>query len=144
MLRRRSRLAIESRGAPGTPAAHSPDYAAPYVLLTLSLERARAAVNATTEPFATAADHQWLTALLATCISQAVAADAAGAPMPEHVTTWMGEALARSTERELALIAASDSGAVLSPSWVRDSPRPGPSPTIVVAARSRSAEGSDS
>jgi hypothetical protein len=78
-------------------------------------------VNATTKPLASAMDHQWLTALLDTCIRQAVAADAAGAPVPEHVRTWMGEALARSTERELALIAASDSGAVLSPTWVRES-----------------------
>lgn len=134
--RRRPHLSIQPQGA---AAPHPLDYASPYVGLTQALEKARATVRATTRPLATAADHQRLSALLATCIRQAVAADAAAAPVPAHVRTWMGEAVARSTERELALIAATDSGGVMNPTTAAYGSWPGPPPqTAVVGHRGSS------
>lgn len=45
---------------------------------------------------------------LARAVTTSFAADACGAPTPDGVTTWAGEGLARSLERELALLAAAD------------------------------------
>lgn len=50
-------------------------------------------------------DHEELTHLLATAILQAFTADAAGAPTPVGVASWIAEGLARSNQRELLLFA---------------------------------------
>jgi hypothetical protein len=56
------------------------------------------------------AAHRLLTALLGDAVTLAFAADAASAPSPHGVTSWTAEGLARSTERELAILAALDVG----------------------------------
>jgi hypothetical protein len=58
-------------------------------------------------------DHAALDSALAEAIAQSFAADALYSPTPVGITSWAAEGLARSRERELALIAATDaSGAV--------------------------------
>jgi hypothetical protein len=56
------------------------------------------------------ADHQRLTSLLGDAVGQAVTADIANAPPPPGIRSWAAEGLARSTEREIAVFAAIDTG----------------------------------
>jgi hypothetical protein len=52
--------------------------------------------------------HEDLDRALARAISHAFAADAHGAPTPAGCASWAAEGLARSNERELAMLAAMD------------------------------------
>jgi hypothetical protein len=49
-----------------------------------------------------------LTSLLGDAVTLAFAADSVRAPRPPGVTSWTAEGLARSTEREMAIIATID------------------------------------
>jgi hypothetical protein len=51
-----------------------------------------------------------LTRRRGTTSTPAFAANAAGAPLPIGISCWTGEGLARSTERENAIVAALDVG----------------------------------
>jgi hypothetical protein len=83
-----------------------------YELLTARLDTLRATMNAdsrgTTAAVEVRADHAALARLLGTAVSDAMAADSADAPMPVGMTSWVAEGLARSSERERALLAATD------------------------------------
>jgi hypothetical protein len=58
-------------------------------------------------------DHAALDHALADAVTRAFVADAAGAAPPEGVKSWVGEGLARSREREVALLAAGHVAGVL-------------------------------
>jgi hypothetical protein len=83
-----------------------------YELLTARLDTLRATMGAdtrgTTAAVGVRADHAELSRLLGDAVSDAMAADAVDASMPVGMTSWMAEGLARSEERELALLAATD------------------------------------
>ena len=83
-----------------------------YELLTDHLDTLRATMRADTKGTTAAvqvrADHAELARLLGCAVSDALAADSAHASMPVGMTSWVAEGLARSEERELALLAASD------------------------------------
>ena len=104
--------------APGDtlPSGHGP--AAAYELLLPELTRLRTALAA--DPCARSIvdvrrDHADLDHVLADAVAQAFAADAVGAPMPDGMSSWVAEGLARSQERELALLAAADVSGTLPP-----------------------------
>jgi len=52
--------------------------------------------------------HEDLVRVLASAVAAAFAADARGAPTPPGIVNWTAEGLARSYERELAILAATD------------------------------------
>jgi hypothetical protein len=54
------------------------------------------------------ADHGELALLLGQAVADAFAAESTEAATPAGVSSWIAEGLARSTERELALLAATD------------------------------------
>jgi hypothetical protein len=83
-----------------------------YVRLTTRLDALRSTMAADTGTVRTAgqvrADHGELARLLGEAVSEAFAAESAEAEMPTGMSSWVAEGLARSTERELALLAATD------------------------------------
>jgi hypothetical protein len=83
-----------------------------YELLTARLDTLRVTMSAdtkgTTGAVQARADHAELSRLLGDAVSDAMAADSADAAMPTGMTSWVAEGLARSEERELALLAATD------------------------------------
>lgn len=103
------------------------DAAASYELVLARLIHLRAAVAAdgtNGRPIREIRrDHAALDQSLAEAVRQAFAADAIDAPTPKGVRSWVAEGLARSHERELALLAAADVSGVMtattlpSPSW---------------------------
>jgi hypothetical protein len=102
--RRRRRTAIS------VPEVGS-DRADRYQLLTARLDTLRAVMGGDergTTAGAARADHAELAQLLGDAVSAAMAADTADASMPPGMSSWMAEGLARSGERELALLAATD------------------------------------
>ena len=50
---------------------------------------------------------------LRSAMTNALGADATAAPIPDGIKSWIGEAMARSLERELATFAAMDLGAAV-------------------------------
>lgn len=97
------------------PAGSAP--VAAYQRLLPQLARLRAALTgdgADNRPLAEVRGyHMQLDRLLADAVRQAFAADALGAPTPDGVSSWAAEGLARSRERELALLSAADVAGVL-------------------------------
>lgn len=91
--------------------------AAAYTLLVPRLAQLRATIAAddrADRPMADVRrDHAALEGTLAEAADLAFAADARRAPTPAGITSWMAEGLARSTERELAMLAASDVSGVI-------------------------------
>jgi hypothetical protein len=83
-----------------------------YVRLTTRLDTLRSTMAADTSAMGTAgevkADHGELAQLLGQAVSEALAAESVQAAMPSGMSSWVAEGLARSTERELALLAATD------------------------------------
>ena len=83
--------------------------AAGYVILTAHLDRLRGALAADRfaprAPMEVRRDRADLERSLGDAITRAFAADAHGAPLPDGVTSWVGEGLARCDERELLLFA---------------------------------------
>jgi hypothetical protein len=89
-----------------------PERAERYLVLTARLDALRH-VLARDQRVPTAVgqardDHAELSRMLEDAVSQSFAADAVHAPTPAGMTSWSAEGLARSQERELALLAASD------------------------------------
>jgi hypothetical protein len=85
-----------------------------YAALTARIAAARLVVAGDPRHPGSQADqraaHHRLTSLLADAVTLAFAADAADASSPPGIRSWSGEGLARSTERELAVFAALDTG----------------------------------
>jgi hypothetical protein len=83
-----------------------------YVRLTARLDTLRSTMATDTRAMRTAvevrADHGELAQLLGQAVSEAFAAESVEAAMPSGMSSWVAEGLARSTERELALLAATD------------------------------------
>jgi hypothetical protein len=107
MIRRRGRI-----DSMGSPTESGPERAEAYQLLTgqvdalvLDLDREPSAGRTLGQ---VRDDHARLARMLGDAVSQAFAADAVSAPTPARITSWSAEGLARSEERELALIAATD------------------------------------
>jgi hypothetical protein len=98
--------------AAAKPATAGPSPATTYAALTRDLAALRA-VLATDRPGGrtlaeTRRSHANLDRALAQAVALAFAADAHGASTPAGIASWVGEGLARSTERELAILAAMD------------------------------------
>jgi hypothetical protein len=89
-----------------------PSPATVYPSLTAELVRLRASLatdGRTDRPLTELRrGHDDLNRALAKAMAFAFAADARGAATPEGITSWMAEGLARSLERELAMLAAMD------------------------------------
>lgn len=109
-----------------------PDAAAAYELLLPALARLRAAIAdgaGARSIVDVRRDHADLDHALADAVAQAFAADALDAPVRDGMSSWFAEGLARSHERELALLAAADVSGVLqattaiSPHWGSDEPQ---------------------
>jgi hypothetical protein len=81
-----------------------------YVRLTARLDTLRStmATRAMRTAVEVRADHGELAQLLGQAVSEAFAAESVEAAMPSGMSSWVAEGLARSTERELALLAATD------------------------------------
>jgi hypothetical protein len=100
------------RSHPAAGADSGPARADGYTLLTTRLTALRVATDRDgrgDRAIGTVRDdHAELVRLLGDAVSQAFAADAVNAPRPAGVTSWVAEGLARSQEREIALLAATD------------------------------------
>ena len=94
------------------PPLPGPAAAATYASLTIELAGLRTAIAAdrpNSRPLAEVRRcHEDFDRALAIAIALAFAADARGAPVPEGIRSWAAEGLARSSERELAILAAID------------------------------------
>lgn len=94
------------------PPLPGPALSASYASLTTELAGLRAAIDAdrsNNRPLAEVRrGHEELDRALAHAIALAFAADGRGAPTPAGILSWAGEGLARSSERELAILAAMD------------------------------------
>jgi len=94
------------------PVPPGPTAAATYAMLTAHLDQLRAGLAG--DRFAdrplsdVRRDHADLQRALAEAVAHAFAADAAGALTPAGVTSWAGEGLARSYEREMLMFASAD------------------------------------
>jgi hypothetical protein len=106
------RLRGSDRGEPATVPDIGPSRADRYVALTARLDILRAGMSAEGSQTILAsqvrAEHRELARLLGEAVSDAFAAETVDAGMPPGVTSWSAEGLARSKERELALLAATD------------------------------------
>lgn len=82
-----------------------------YVSLAAHLDQLRTALAddrvTTRTPIDVQRDQTALERALGEAIARAFAADAQGSPVPEGITSWVGEGLARSNERELLMLASS-------------------------------------
>lgn len=94
------------------PALPGPAAATAYASLTTELAGLRTAIAADrphSRPLTEVRrGHEDLDRALASAIALAFAADARGAPPPAGIVSWAAEGLARSSERELAILAAMD------------------------------------
>lgn len=103
----RSGRAWATRAA-GRPAETGPPRAAAYSALTAHLDRLRAALadQHTDRPMSEVhRDQDQLERGLGVAVAAAFAADAHASALPVGVSSWAGEGLARSYERELLLLA---------------------------------------
>ena len=98
--------------AANRPAEGGPPPAAAYTVLTADLDRVRIALadeRFTHRPlYDVQRDQADLERSLSDAIARAFAADARGSAVPDGVTSWAGEGLARSHERELLMLATHD------------------------------------
>jgi hypothetical protein len=98
--------------AAGRPVPDGPSAATSYASVTAELDVLRTTLDANTPRSTPLANlrrsHEGLARALARAIALAFAADANGAPTLPGITTWAAEGLARSYERELAMLAAMD------------------------------------
>ncbi len=94
------------------PPLPGPAPASTYASLTIELAGLRTAIAAdrpNSRPLAEVRrGHEDLDRALARAVALAFAADARGAATPAGIVSWAAEGLARSYERELAIIAAMD------------------------------------
>jgi hypothetical protein len=90
------------------PAVPGPEPAQGYAALTAHLEQLRTALAA--DRFTTRAsiqvqhDQAALERLLGEAVTRCFAADAHGSPVPDGISSWVGEGLARSDERERLML----------------------------------------
>ena len=98
-------------GARNSPAPAGPEPAAGYSDLVTHLARLRTALAAdrftARTPSEVQHDQTDLRRSLSVAVARAFAADAHGAPVPDGISTWAGEGLARSDELELLVLASS-------------------------------------
>jgi hypothetical protein len=89
-----------------------PSQADRYAALMARLDTLRAGMSAvrghTIPASQVRAEHGELARLLGEAVSDAFAAETDDADLPPGVTSWSAEGLARSAEREMALLAATD------------------------------------
>jgi hypothetical protein len=93
--------------AAGSPAASSPPSPEVAAALTAHLHRLRTALadrSTARELIDVQRDQAELERALGEAIAHAFAADARGWPLPDGVTSWVAEGLARSHERERLLL----------------------------------------